>query len=304
MVSVPRATLEELIVRDFARSVHELDTQALPGVLDVLTRQARTQAQTAAPATTQLAPRAPAIPSAPAPTPAPAGEPSAASTAPARQPQEEKAARRTESAAAAAVKEEPSTASAAQDRKPEAREDSAAATAFKDQVLADRARALQRGSTPAKDNSARPVDAPRADSTAQRPLYDVERAADAAQADGATPPPPPAPARGDPQRGGGAAAQVTDQTPGFLGRRGLPPGADVIQQSEDLTAELLGLRGPSSTNSAEAATQRVEPAPARWAAAAADVAGLPVALWAALDRVLPEGLRASSGALATSAGVG
>jgi hypothetical protein len=35
-VSIPRSTLEELLIRDFSRSLHEMDTQSFPDVMQVL----------------------------------------------------------------------------------------------------------------------------------------------------------------------------------------------------------------------------------------------------------------------------
>ena len=279
---MPRSQLEDLLIRDFAHSLHGMDAQALPTLMQQMAQNSR--------AGLKQAP----LPSASGPA---AGTPTSTS--------------RPESSAQ--LDSGNDAAQEAQQRKQGAYVDSPSSTAGAAAQLSP-LRSDQRRAQPQKTTTQeQDVPEKQAPSTVQSPRRESEATAEVAeelQPEAQQQQLQQQRGRQDQERSraeqderslleervpalsAGSRARVTAAD--SRGRGALPP--------EDRTAELLGLpfAAPQQDGQRPADPRPSERSPVQQLAAAANnVAGLPVALWRSLDSVFPPQLRAPPGTMHT-----
>ena len=300
MVSVPRTTLEQLLLRDFARSLHEMDAGALANALDALGGKSQP------PRAFDSAPAPPVGPAEPADVPPPAARPRPQANKPPPAPDVETPAARSEGSGA-----RPDAAARSREEQPRRsrspRSDDAQEGALGRPRVCERLRHELCSACDLEGRHSYLICLCRAHmrlSWLGRALYLQGRRADSAEKFS------PPPGVSDDRKASAAAkarqAAFADAVAKTNDRSRAPepdaPGGAPAFKPLDQTAELLGLQLPSMGGAAErpqGAAQPREPPGApvqdRVASAARSVAALPLALWQALDAAFPASMQPSAG---------
>ena len=282
-MSVPRTSLEELLVRDFSHSVHAMDAQALTDVMGRLVTGLTSQQPAAVPDPSRQEGRSPAGgvasssagPAAPAPAP-----PQAAARVASPKP-EDAVASTADSGATASMRS--SIEQARRDTREEAvarARSSAKATQF----------APQQPNAQPPSPQAPPQQVPEQQALAGAAVSEPQAsAASPRQASSKQAQEPSLPASRAGENGKSSSGTVPEPRSSIdADAQSAAPEAE-----SDRTGQLLGIRSPGADAQAQSKTSTVQ----QVTAAAQALAGLPLAIWVSLDRVFPEALRPSSGAL-------